>query len=151
MVATAQLSTDTGQINLYGRIQTALEVEAIDSEKDLLKLVEDRLSIQVIGALVKHGLTDNEIYTLIIPRRTLAHRKLKREPLSQEESGRAVRVARISALAETVFGDPAQALRWLRKPKQRFEGRTPLELLATETGARLVEEMLYQIDEGMFA
>jgi putative toxin-antitoxin system antitoxin component (TIGR02293 family) len=151
MVATAQCSTDTGQTNLYGRIQTALAIEAIDSEKDLLRLVEDRLSIQVIGALVKHGLTDNEVYALIIPRRTLAHRKLKREPLSQEESERAVRVARITALAEAVFGDPAQALRWLRKPKRRFERRTPLELLATETGARLVEEMLYQIDEGLFA
>jgi putative toxin-antitoxin system antitoxin component (TIGR02293 family) len=151
MVATAQLSTDTGQTNLYGHIQTALEVEAIESEKDLLRLVENRLSIQAIGALSKYGLTDSEIYTLIIPRRTLAHRKLKREPLSQEESERVVRVARIIALAETVFGDPAQALRWLRKPKRRFEGRTPLELLATETGARLVEEMLYQIDAGLFA
>lgn len=42
-------------------------------------------------------------------------------------------------------------MRWLHSPKQRFSGRTPMEMLATETGAHLVEEMLYQIDEGIGA
>ncbi|MBV8829535.1 MAG: DUF2384 domain-containing protein, partial [Acidobacteriaceae bacterium] len=32
-----------------------------------------------------------------------------------------------------------------------FEGETPMHMLETEAGARLVEEMLIQIDEGMFA
>jgi putative toxin-antitoxin system antitoxin component (TIGR02293 family) len=50
-----------------------------------------------------------------------------------------------------VFGDDAKAGRWLRKAKQRFEGRTPLEVLRTEAGARLVEEMLLQLDFGIFA
>jgi uncharacterized protein (DUF2384 family) len=39
----------------------------------------------------------------------------------------------------------------MRQPKQRFGGRTPLDLLSTEAGGRLAEEMLIQIDEGMFA
>ena len=30
-------------------------------------------------------------------------------------------------------------------------GRSPIQMLATEPGGRLVEEMLIQIDEGMFA
>ena len=67
------------------------------------------------------------------------------------QRARAVRVARITALAERTFGDPAAAFRWLRKPKQRFEGRTPLDLLATDASARLVEEMIHQIDDGMAA
>ncbi len=41
--------------------------------------------------------------------------------------------------------------RWLRKPKQRFLGKSPMELLGTEAGARLVEEMLYQLAYGIFA
>jgi uncharacterized protein (DUF2384 family) len=39
----------------------------------------------------------------------------------------------------------------MRETKQRFDGRTPFEMLQTETGGRLVEEMLTQVDEGMFA
>jgi hypothetical protein len=34
---------------------------------------------------------------------------------------------------------------------QEESDRSPLELLATEAGARLVEEMLYQIDDVMSA
>ncbi|HEY4010474.1 MAG TPA: MbcA/ParS/Xre antitoxin family protein [Acidobacteriaceae bacterium] len=68
-----------------------------------------------------------------------------------EESNRAVRIAGISSLAEKVFGNNENAARWLRKPKQRFDGRTPLDLLRTEAGGRLVEEMLLQLDYGFFA
>jgi putative toxin-antitoxin system antitoxin component (TIGR02293 family) len=60
-------------------------------------------------------------------------------------------VARITALAEQAFGEPERAWRWLRKPKPRFDGKTPVEMLATEAGARLVEEAIVQIDHGIFA
>jgi putative toxin-antitoxin system antitoxin component (TIGR02293 family) len=139
------------ELSLYDRIKATLETGPIQSEKDLLQLVEDRLPTRVVTALLRHGLTDNEIYRLVIPRRTLTHRKSRQQPLTREESERVIRIARITALAEKIFGDENKALRWLRKSKQHFDGRTPLELLATESGARLVEEMLYRIDEGMAA
>ena len=107
--------------------------------------------MNTVKALVRGGFSDSEAYELIIPRRTLAHRIARQELLSKEESDRAVRVARIASLAEQAFGDPDRAWRWLRKPKRRFEGRTPVELLATEAGARLVEEVISQIDDGMAA
>jgi hypothetical protein len=31
-----------------------------------------------------------------------------------------------------------------------LDGRAPLSLLKTDTGSRIVEELLVQIDEGMF-
>jgi putative toxin-antitoxin system antitoxin component (TIGR02293 family) len=68
-----------------------------------------------------------------------------------DESDRAARVARVVALAERVFADKDAGMRWLRAPKERFSGCTAMEMLATEAGSRLVEEMLYQIDEGIFA
>ena len=37
------------------------------------------------------------------------------------------------------------------RPRQRQLDETPLELLDTDVGARLVESMLIQIDEGYFA
>jgi len=114
-------------------------------------LIEKRLPVAVIEALTRSGLADAEVYRLIVPRRTLAHRISRREPLSKEESDRAVRVARITAMAEKVFGDAKRAWRWLRKPKRQFNGGTPIELLSSEAGARVVEELITQIDYGMAA
>ena len=62
-----------------------------------------------------------------------------------------MRVARISTMAERAFHDAGKAWPWLRKPKRRFEGNTPLEMLATEAGARLVEEKILQFEYGMAA
>jgi putative toxin-antitoxin system antitoxin component (TIGR02293 family) len=50
-----------------------------------------------------------------------------------------------------VFGDPAKAQRWMRKPKRSLVGETPLAYLASENGARVVEEMLRRIEHGIFA
>jgi putative toxin-antitoxin system antitoxin component (TIGR02293 family) len=68
-----------------------------------------------------------------------------------KKTNRAVRLARVTALAEQVFGDNAKAHRWLRKPKRGLDGATPLASLDSAAGARLAEDMLYQIDSGIFA
>jgi putative toxin-antitoxin system antitoxin component (TIGR02293 family) len=128
-----------------------LGVSKIRSGEDLASLVDKRLPATVVKALVRGGLSDAEVYQLIVPRRTLAHRIAKHQPLSKDESDKAVRVARITAMAEQVFGEPERAWRWLRKSKRRFGGKTPVEMLATEAGARLVEEMIGQIEHGIFA
>lgn len=135
----------------YRRIATKLGVAPLRSDRDLARLVDERLSIASLESLSSHGISDDEIYSFILPRRTLAHRKTRRESLTHEESDRAVRIARVAAIAEETFGDDAKASRWLRKPKARFEGRSPLEMLRTEAGARLVEEMLLQLNYGFVA
>jgi len=121
------------------------------SEQEVVRLVERGLPIRVLNRLLRRGLSRNEIASVIIPPRTLKHRRSRHEPLSREESERAVRTARILARAQLVMGDEAAALAWLRSPRRRFQGRAPMEMLATETGGRLVEQMLIQIDQGMFA
>ena len=135
----------------YSLMGGKLGVSKIRSGEDLASLVEKRLPATAVKALVRGGLSDAEVYQLIVPRRTLAHRIAKHQPLSKDESDKAVHVARITAMAEQVFGEPERAWRWLRKPKRRFDGKTPVEMLATEVGARLVEEMIGQIEHGMFA
>jgi putative toxin-antitoxin system antitoxin component (TIGR02293 family) len=139
------------QPSLLKRIQDMLGVRRLRSEQDLVRLVEERLAVGVVEGLRHAGLTDDEIYSLIVPRRTLTHRRARREDLSREESDRAVRIARLAALGEQVFGETERAWRWLRAMKRQFEGRSPLQLAATEAGARLVEELLYRVDEGMAA
>lgn len=133
------------------RIQEILGVQRLRTDQDLVKLVEQRLGSRAIDALRQSGLSDEEVYLLVVPRRTLTHRRARREALSRDESDRAVRVARVVALCEEIFGDRERGWRWLRAAKRQFQGRAPLQLLATEAGARLVEELLYRIDDGMAA
>jgi len=149
MTTPVQPSYDTPDV--LRRIHEWLGLPRSRSEHDFIRLVEEGLATKVIDSLRRRGLTDEEVYTLILPRRTLAHRRARREALSRDESDRAVRVARIAALADHVFGEPERAWRWLRDPKKHLQGRSPLQLAATEAGARLVEASLYQIDEGMVA
>lgn len=125
--------------------------KALMTDTDLVVAVEEGLSLRAISSLVAHGIHDKEIYSLVMPRRTLQHRRARKEKLSVEESDRAARIARLTSLAEKVFAGPEAGMRWLRAPKRRFAGRAPMDMLATEAGSRLVEEMLYQIDEGMAA
>jgi putative toxin-antitoxin system antitoxin component (TIGR02293 family) len=136
---------------IYRRVESKLGVTPLRSDRDLARLVEQRLPLTSVESLSKHGISDQEIYDLIAPRRTLVHRRSRKESLTHEESDRAVRVARVTALAEEVFGEDDKAARWLRKPKSRFDGKTPLTLLSTDAGSRLVEEMLLQLDYGFTA
>lgn len=74
----------------------------------------------------------------------------RREKLTVEESDRVLRTIRVLSIAESIYRDRERALAWLRKPHARLDGRTPLSLLKTDTGSRIVEELLVQIDEGIF-
>ncbi|MCK1362658.1 antitoxin Xre/MbcA/ParS toxin-binding domain-containing protein [Bradyrhizobium sp. 199] len=108
-----------------------------------------RIEPAALKRLVNYS--DDEIHALIVPKRTLARRLSEGEPLTVEETDKAVRLARIDRLAATVFGNAVKAHRWLRKPKKALSGETPLAYLATEAGARVVEEMLHRIDHGILA
>ncbi len=136
------------KLNEY--LEDWLGTEARSDEK-IVRLVEGGLPLRVISRLLERGLTRNEVFHIIIPLRTWKHRKSRHQALSKEESERVVRAARILARAQAVLGDQESALDWLRTSRRRFEGRSPLQMLSTESGGRLVEQMLIQIDEGMFA
>lgn len=97
------------------------------------------------------GIALKDLLEVVIPARTLKHRRERKEPLNLDESDRLARVARMYELAVKVYGDRTDGRDWLLNPKDRFGGRSPLSLLRTEAGQHAVEEFLYQIDEGVFA
>lgn len=97
------------------------------------------------------GIPVKELLEVVIPARTLKHRRERKEPLNLDESDRLARVARMYELAVKVYGEREDGRNWLLRPKRRFDERTPLTMLRTERGAEAVEEFLYQIDEGVFA
>src|SRR5215213_9056167 len=91
-------TADTAAIdypNVLKRMQEILGVRRLLTDQDVMILVEERLPSQAIEALRESGVADEELYTLIVPRRTLTHRRERGEALSREESDRAVRVARV--------------------------------------------------------
>jgi putative toxin-antitoxin system antitoxin component (TIGR02293 family) len=140
----------TATVAAHTQIGDWLGLQPPATEGEILRIVEGRLAPSIIKRLVALGLERPEIDAVIIPSRTLQHRRSRREKLTVEESDRVLRVIRVLSLAETVYGSREHALAWLRKPHTRLEGRIPLSLLQTDTGSRIVEELLIQIDEGMF-
>ncbi len=110
-----------------------------------------RLDVTALADLSRHGYSEDEIFALVVPKRTLARRKAASEPLTIEETDKAIRLERIAVQAERVFGEPEKAHRWMRKAKRELSGETPLAYLASEAGARVVEEMLFRIEHGIFA
>ena len=92
-----------------------------------------------------------DVARVVGPRRTLDRRLKDNKRLSPEESDRLARFVATLDLAATIFGGREAAMCWLGSPKRRFEGETPLSLLRTDAGTRLVEEVLQQGRHGFTA
>lgn len=63
---------------------------------------------------------------------------------------RGERIQRITRQARDLFEDEGETRRWLSTPKEALEGKTPLEAMATDRGAKQVEELLYRAEYGIF-
>ena len=115
----------------------------------LAQAVRDGLPFAALERLISTGVVDErEIETYFIPRRTLYARRSK-ATLSREQSDIVVRLARIQAIADDVFGRRDEAHAWLREPNGALGGQPPLTLLDTEEGGRLVEAVLGRIAHGI--
>jgi len=124
----------------------------VRSEADFLKVLERGVPVGALSELARQeALSPEDIHRLIIPRRTLAHRKVKHQPLNRVESERALRVASLTALAEETFANREKAQTWLRRPTSALGGKRPIDLLDSEPGARVVEQLLYRIGHGIAA
>jgi len=122
---------------------------AAGAEFALVGAVRDGLPLSALDRLIADGaVTEAEIEAHFIPRRTLYARRQK-GTLSREQSDLIVRLARVQAMAEEVFGRRRDAHAWMRERNGALEGQTPLTLLDTEEGGRLVEAVLGRIAHGI--
>jgi putative toxin-antitoxin system antitoxin component (TIGR02293 family) len=123
----------------------------VESESDLMEAVKRGLPTASVEHMMHDDLLSQaEVWTLIAPKRTYQLRRQTRKPLTVAESEKAVRVARVFALAMEAFQHSGKAATWLRRPS-RVLGRVPIELLDFESGARLVVELLLRIYWGLDA
>lgn len=87
---------------------------------------------------------------LDISRATL-HRRKKTGHFDKNESDRIARLARVFGKAFELFGSEEAAREWLKSPAHAMSGETPIAFCDTEVGARIVEDLIGQIDHGVFA
>jgi putative toxin-antitoxin system antitoxin component (TIGR02293 family) len=123
----------------------------VRTQADLALAVRERLPLAALKGLAQAGLTDQEIERFVIPQRTRRHRADKKQPLTIDESDRAVRLLRTQTIAEDTFANKDKANAWLRRPLLELNGETPLDVAQTETGARVIETILAKIAWGAAA
>jgi len=70
--------------------------------------------------------------------------------LSQEQSGRTWKFAEILARAIQVFGDQAEAERWLARPAMALDEGRPVDLLSSPAGVEMVEQLLGRLEHGVY-
>lgn len=120
-----------------------------NSDLALVEAVREGLPYSALGHLIDEGIVDeSEVERHFIARRTLYARRHK-ATLSREQSDIIVRLARIQAIADEVFGRRDEAKAWLREPNGALRGQIPLALLDTEEGGRVVEAVLGRIAHGV--
>jgi putative toxin-antitoxin system antitoxin component (TIGR02293 family) len=88
---------------------------------------------------------------LNIPARTLSRRLATKSRLTQDESDRTLRMAKVVALANEVLGAEDKASRWMVAPNRALGGQKPFDQLDTELGVQSVEQILYAIAYGMYS
>ena len=124
---------------------------AVRSQADLALAVRKRLPLAALLGLARAGLSDQEIEQFVTPQRTRRHRAEKKQPLTVEESDRAVRLLRVQTVAEETFGNVDKANAWLRRSLAELHGEKPLAVAQTEAGARVIETILGKIAWGSAA
>jgi len=143
-------STATAAAKLLGGVRVL--GARVRDEMDLAELVEEGLPPRSLEMLAdRAGLGMDEVWRLVLPRRTWLYRRARRQRLTPMESDRASRLARVAALAGRTFGKANLARTWLHRPCRALGGKVPLKLLGTDPGCRLVEGELLRIEDGVCA
>lgn len=125
----------------------------VSSTADFIPLIRVGFSFRSVDKLLEHlGLElDPVLQALRINQRTLRRRRTAGPRLTREESEKIYRLARLTALAEHIFEDRAQARIWLTSAVPGLEGVTPLSLLDTGEGARQSENELLRLAWGVYS
>ncbi len=136
--------------SIWGRLGgEAVFGRPLRDDSDLQQAIRDGFPQGVVAGLIHSAnLNLKEIAATL----DLTTRALQRRPpegrLARSESDLIYRLARIVVLANEYLGDEQLAHRWLRAPNAALGGRSPLDLVDTEPGTRMVENVLGRIAYG---
>ncbi len=128
-----------------------LGIEAANSLQ-LVRFIERGFSFQTLERFRREtGLPmDRLAISIGISPRTLTRRK-KEKKLTANESDRLVSISRLLSLAVELFEkNQEKAHQWFINPNRALGNLSPLEMAATETGAREVENLIGRLEHGVF-
>jgi putative toxin-antitoxin system antitoxin component (TIGR02293 family) len=140
MVAAARIAEVMGGRRVLGR--------RIQSWSDLDDLVAAGLPRAALDALVGNVATPADSIRMkyrIVPKATYQ----RSTQLNPAHSQKAERLARVFAMAESIWHDGSEARRFMNTPHAELNGRTPVDVAMTEVGARQVEEVIERGRHGL--
>ncbi len=124
-------------------------VRPYQSGYELAQSIRDGISYKVWLELRRIGFSVAELATVVgISEKTISRKQQAHERLDVVEGDRTMRLAHVTLDAARAFGDLDKAMRWLRKPNRVLAGEKPIDLIATEPGAALVNQVLGTIEYG---
>jgi putative toxin-antitoxin system antitoxin component (TIGR02293 family) len=130
------------------RLEALLHIPADAAEQRIHEIIAAGFEPTSIKTWCEQSNFSAAALSQVISMSTLHRRLARGQRLTLRESDRLIRLAHVTAMAETVFGNKEKAQRWLCKPKKRFACRAPIALLSTYPGTRLVEDLIVELAEG---
>jgi putative toxin-antitoxin system antitoxin component (TIGR02293 family) len=121
----------------------------LNTVSELAAAVAQGLPKGVVGELTSRAAGDPDgrrrVAALVVSPATLK-RSRQLSPLASE---RAERLARVTALAQQALGSDAEARAWLGESHPLLGNLKPIEVAATDLGARQVERILLNIEHSL--
>jgi putative toxin-antitoxin system antitoxin component (TIGR02293 family) len=123
----------------------------VQDNASMAQKVEEGLPVLDVVAFGKEaGFSVDELARMIhIPPRTYARRVASKARLDVPEGERAVRIMRIYDRAKQLFVTHDNTRQWLNAHLPALGGRTPLDFIQTEPGAREVESVIERLEDGV--
>jgi putative toxin-antitoxin system antitoxin component (TIGR02293 family) len=106
-------------------------------------------SVQALTAA--YGITEADLAEVLdVTRRTIMRWKDKNETLSVQKRDLLHILESITLLGQQVLGSQDEVKQWLHSPVLSLDGQKPVDILKTESGRRRIENVLRQIEAGVY-
>lgn len=128
------------------------EAEALRATPTVIQAVQRGLPFDELEALrVALDLPLDQLAPKLGMSLATLHRRKQEGRLTQAESDRLMRYARLMRQAMELFRDETSSREWLKRPAFGLGGAVPLDYADTEMGAREVEDLLGRIAYGVYS
>ena len=98
-----------------------------------------------------YDLTEQDLAGILdVNKRTITRWKAQDTSLSRQQIDRMNVLESILDLGKRVLGSENEVKLWLNSPVFSLEGQKPMDLIKTESGRRRVENVLLQIEGGVY-
>lgn len=125
----------------------------IENNLRLVHLSEQGIGVSYFSALQLHTrLSKTALARLLgIDPGTVDNYKKNKKKFSGDLAEKILKLHRLFALGEELFGSTAEFLDWLHLPSPGLEGQTPMRMLHSNTGIGEIEKQLQRIIHGYVA